>query len=116
MPKLTHNDIMSLQMLKFEGGEVVATADDLRTFTLVFANGSVHPDFYNLLRSSALLYQTIQRNIEAVEALEHLAEVAGANQLLPTLLNLMSGMKLAQTVAVEGIEFVANQMNAHKKG
>lgn len=115
IPQLTHAEIMSLQLLRFNGGEIVATADDLKTFTIVFVKDSVNEGFYNLLRASALMYQTLQRNIEAIEALEHLADVAGAHQLSPTLLNLASGIRLAQTVATEGIEHVADQMNAHMK-
>jgi hypothetical protein len=87
-------------------GNVFATFDEGKTATLVFTRESVHPDFFNLLRTAVLLYQTSQHTAVLIDNLVSMAETANADILVPPLLNANASTVVVREAAVKGIETI----------
>lgn len=101
---LTHDDIMKLKLVKFPDGEIVSVDTDNKTGELVFANGTVHEEYYNLLRASAVLYQTLHFQGVALQQLVEAAEAIGADGIVPTLNQMKGPIEFALLLAEQGVE------------
>lgn len=100
---LTHDEIMQTNFV-MQDEHVYCTNPDNKLLTLVFTRESVHPAFFNILRAALLLYQTSQHTSVMLEGLVELAEQAGADQLVPPLLNAGATTKVVRDAAIVGIE------------
>lgn len=107
MTKLTHEQIMALRMIRLEDGEstgaIIATTNT-EELNVVFTVDSVHKSYYNLLRASAFMYQTLNAQKECLQSLVDFLEAQGIDSLVATLLTLQSTLEIAQQTAVSGVE------------
>ena len=101
---LTHEQLMQANLVTNERGEVFATFDNGKTAVLIFTRDSVHADFFNVLRTAVLLYQTSQHTSTLLDNLVTMAEDAGADILVPPLMNASASTSVVRNAAVEGIE------------
>jgi len=108
---LNHEQIMNAMLLQLEGGVVIEYEQSVEQARVVFTQHSVNPDYFNLLRASAVLYQTNQKQIEAVQAMIDLARQVGATGIIPPLEEMLTGLRLAKRIALEGVEGMANDVN-----
>lgn len=109
---LKHEQIMNAMLLQLEGGVVIEYEQSVEQARVVFTQHSVNADYFNLLRASAVLYQTNQKQIEAVEAMVALAEQVGATGIIAPLCEMLTGLRLAKEIALEGVEGIAEGVNA----
>lgn len=109
---LKHEQIMNAMLLQLEGGVVIEYEQSVEQARVVFTQHSVNPDYFNLLRASAVLYQTNQKQIEAVQAMIDLAQQVGATGIITPLEEMMLGLTLAKKIAIEGVEGIAEGVNA----
>ncbi len=101
---LNHDQMMKLKLVRFPDGEVVNLDTENNTGQVVFAEGSVDPDFYNLLRGSAILYQTLSYEKEQLDALIEAAKAVNADAIVPKLEEMLAPVEFALTIAVQGVE------------
>ncbi len=99
-----HETIMKAKFVRFPEGEVVNVDTESKTGQVVFVEGSVDGCFYNLLRSSAILYQTMAYEKEQLEALIDAAKAIGADAIVPKLEEMLAPVEFALTIAVHGVE------------
>ncbi len=106
---LTHAEIMRTDFHKVG---VVLFAHDRKTdgACVVAIPQAIEPKFENLLRSSALLYQQLTRQYEALQTLIDACEHQGVTDLVPTFTGLQDAIMLAQRCAVEGPERVGLEL------
>jgi len=109
---LKHEQIMNAMLLQLEGGIVIEYEQSVEQARVVFTQHSVQPDYFNLLRASAVLYQTNQKQIEAVESMVALAEQVGATGIIAPLCEMLTGLRLAKQIALEGVEGIAESVTA----
>lgn len=87
---------------------VDAPTDELET---VFRQSAIAPEFFNLVRSSALMYQQLTAQFNYLESLLALADAAEADEAFKRQIGLaQNGILLAQQAAREGIEAVARML------
>lgn len=109
---LKHEQIMNAMLLQLEGGVVIEYEKSVEQARVVFTQHSVNPDYFNLLRASAVLYQTNQKQIEAVKAMIDLAQQVGATGIIAPLQEMMLGLTLTKRIALEGVEGIAEDVTA----
>lgn len=109
---LKHEQIMNAMLLQLEGGVVIEYEQSVEQARVVFTQHSIDGDYFNLLRASAVLYQTNQKQIEAVRAMIDLAQQVGATGIIAPLEEMMLGLTLAKKIALEGVEGIAEGVNA----
>lgn len=102
---LTHDQIMQTNFV-MQDGNVFATNPDNKSLTLIFTKESVHPEFFNILRASLLLYQTSQHCATMIDGLIGLAEAAGADQIVQPMLNANATTEVVRRAAIVGIEAI----------
>lgn len=101
-------------MIRMEDGTIVDMNPDLMGMVIVLTEQSVGKEYYNLLRASAFLYQTIELQFKAIEQTIDLAESVGADGVVPALLQLQQGMHIGKRIALEGYESVAKSLQQPK--
>lgn len=103
---LTHDEIMKAKLVRFVDGEVVNVDTETNTGQMVFAEGSVDPEFYNLLRSSAVLYQTLSYEREQLKALIDVMQSLGEDgqAIIEKFEEMLGPIEFALSIAVTGIE------------
>ena len=106
---LTHEQIMKLRLVRFPAGEVVSLATEDKTGELVFAEASVHPQYYNLLRASAVLYKTLHYQGVAMAQLVKAAKAIGADGIIPSFDEMRGRIEFALTLAEQGVEAYVQQ-------
>lgn len=109
---LKHEQIMNAMLLQLEGGVVIEYEQSVEQARVVFTQHSINGDYFNLLRASAVLYQTNQKQIEAVEAMVALAEQVGATGIIAPLCEMLTGLRLAKQIALDGVESMAENVQA----
>ena len=114
---MEHAQIESYWLVKDETGSVLAiNTRDFESPKLVFTEQSVAPEWFNVLRASAVMYQQLSHQFQALQSLIDLGELVGVNeQLLSHFNNMQNGILLAQRVAIEGVEKVAVAIDAQNK-
>ena len=114
---LTHNDIMNCWLVRDENGNVLQiNTEQFAAPKLVLTEQSVSPEWFNVLRASAAMYQQLSHQFQALQALIELGETAGVNEeLLSHFTNMQNGILLAQLVAIEGVEKVSAYIDAQNK-
>ncbi len=114
---MEHAQIESYWLVKDETGNVLAiNTQDFEAPKLVLTEGSVAPEWFNVLRASAVMYQQLTLQYKGLEALIELGETAGVNEeLLSHFTNMQNGILLAQLVAIEGVEKVSASIDAQNK-
>ena len=114
---LTHNDIMNCWLVRDENGNVLQiNTEQFAAPKLVLTEQSVAPEWFNVLRASAVMYQQLTLQYKALQALIELGETAGVNEeLLSHFTNMQNGILLAQLVAIEGVEKVSASIDAQNK-
>ena len=114
---ITHNEVMACWLVRDENGNVLqVNTEQFAAPKLVLTEQSVSPEWFNVLRASAAMYQQLTHQFQALQSLIDLCELAGVNQeLLSHFTNMQNGILLAQRVAIEGVENVAVAIDAQKK-
>lgn len=114
---MEHTQIENYWLVKDETGNVLAiNTQDFEAPKLVFTEQSVAPEWFNVLRASAVMYQQLSHQFQALQSLIDLGEIVGVNEeLLSHFNNMQNGILLAQRVAIEGVEKVAVAIDAQKK-
>lgn len=114
---LTHNDVMNCWLVRDENGNVLqVNTEQFAAPKLVLTEQSVSPEWFNVLRASAAMYQQLSHQFQALQALIDLGEIVGVNEeLLSHFTNMQNGILLAQRVAIEGVEKVSASIDAQKK-
>lgn len=114
---LTHNDVMNCWLVRDEMGNVLqVNTEQFAPPKLVLTEQSVSPEWFNVLRASAAMYQQLSHQFQALQALIDLGEIVGVNEeLLSHFTNMQNGILLAQRVAIEGVEKVSASIDAQKK-
>lgn len=114
---MEHAQIESYWLVKDETGNVLAiNTQDFEAPKLVLTEGSVAPEWFNVLRASAVMYQQLTLQYKALQAFIELGETAGVNEeLLSHFTNMQNGILLAQLVAIEGVEKVSASIDAQNK-
>ena len=114
---MQHNEIERYWLVKDETGNVLAiNTQDFEAPKLVLTKQSVAPEWFNVLRASAVMYQQLTLQYKALQALIELGETAGVNEeLLSHFTNMQNGILLAQLVAIEGVEKVSASIDAQNK-
>ena len=72
---------------------------------------SVGNGYYNLLRASAFLYQTVELHSQAIQAMIDVCEENGQDHVVPGLLSLLQGLDIGKQIATVGVEEVARRLN-----
>ena len=114
---VTHKDVMECWLVRDEMGNVLqVNTEQFAAPKLVLTEGSVSPEWFNVLRASAVMYQQLSHQFQALQSLIDLGEIVGVNEeLLSHFNNMQNGILLAQRVAIEGVENVAVAIDAQKK-
>lgn len=106
---LTHAEIMRTDFANSDGVVIAHDRQNGGVFVALVKQGSNERSF-NLLRASALLYQQLTRQYEALQALIDACEHQGALDLVPTFTGLQDAIMLAQRCAVDGVERVGLEL------
>lgn len=101
---LEHDEIMKAKLVRFPDGQVVNVDTEANTGQLVFAEGSVDPNFYNLLRASPILYQTLSYERDQLNALIEASKAIGADAIIPKLEEMLAPIEFSLNIAVQGVE------------
>lgn len=101
---LTHDQIMKLKLTRFKNGEIVNVDTERKEGEIVFEQNSVHPEYYNLLRASGVLYGTLHYQGVALQQLIEVCKQVGATDLIPTLEQMKSPIEFALALAEHGVE------------
>ena len=114
---MEHAQIESYWLVKDETGNVLAiNTQDFEAPKLVLTEQSVAPEWFNVLRASAVMYQQLTLQYKALQALIELGETAGVNEeLLSYFTNMQNGILLAQLVAIKGVEKVGGMLDKQPK-
>ena len=102
---MQHAELMRTTFVTVDG-QVFATADDGKSHTLVFTRESVNPAFFDVLRSSLILYQALFNTQTVVGQMAEIAESVDVDKLAIPLMNVAAAIDVARRVSVEGIESV----------
>ena len=114
---MNHQDLAKYWLIRDDEGNVLSVnTEEAEPVKIVFTEGSVAPEWYNVLRASGAMYQQLTLQYKALQALIELGETAGVNEeLLSHFTNMQNGILLAQLVAIEGVEKVSASIDAQNK-
>ena len=114
---MNHQDLAKYWLIRDDEGNVLSVnTEEAEPVKIVFTEGSVAPEWFNVLRASAVMYQQLTLQYKALQALIELGETAGVNEeLLSHFTNMQNGILLAQLVAIEGVEKVSASIDAQNK-
>ena len=115
---MEHAQIESYWLVKDETGNVLAiNTQDFEAPKLVLTEGSVAPEWYNVLRASGAMYQQLTAQYNALQDLIDLSEtVTGPNNpIIRNFIELQNAILLTQQVAREGVENVAVMLDKQPK-
>ena len=114
---MNHQDLAKYWLIRDDEGNVLSVnTEEAEPAKIVFTEGSVAPEWFNVLRASAVMYQQLSHQFQALQSLIDLGEIVGVNEeLLSHFNNMQNGILLAQRVAIEGVENVAVAIDAQKK-
>lgn len=111
---LNHNEIIASKFVRMNDGTVVDMNPALPVFTAVMTESSVGNGYYNLLRASGMMYTTLHLQFEALGRMIDFAEAVGADNIVPELLQMQTGINVGMRVALEGIERVSESLQNKK--
>lgn len=114
---VTHKEIMECWLVRDENGNVLqVNTEQFAAPKLVLTEQSVSPEWFNVLRASAVMYQQLSHQFQALQSLIDLGEIVGVNEeLLSHFNNMQNGILLAQRVAIEGVEKISASIDAQNK-
>ena len=114
---MNHQDLAKYWLIRDDEGNVLSVnTEEAEAAKIVFTEGSVAPEWFNVLRASAVMYQQLTLQYKALQALIELGETAGVNEeLLSHFTNMQNGILIAQLVAIEGVEKVSASIDAQNK-
>lgn len=105
---MNHFDIERNWLIKGKDGDVLAMDIEKGDAKIVFMKESVAPEWYNILRASALMYHELSNICEGLQELIDISEAAnGADDTtIKNYIQLQNSILLTQQVAREGVENV----------
>lgn len=112
---LTHQQIIDAKLIRNDDGTIVDMNPALSQPVAVMTLTSVGNGYYNLLRSSAFLYQTVELHSKAIQTMIDQYEAAGMDSVVPALLSLLQGLDIGKQIACDGVEVVAKRLNFKPK-
>ncbi len=108
---LTHEQIIAAKLVRLPCGAVVDMNPTLPEQVVVMTKQSVGEEYYNVLRASTFLYQTVELHSRAIQVMIDACEAEGYDNLVPGLLSLLQGLDIGKRVALDGVEVVAKRLN-----
>ena len=108
---LTHQQIIDAKLIRNEDGSIVDMNPALPCPIVVMTPTSVGNGYYNLLRASSFLYQTVELHSQAIQTMIDQYEAAGLDSVVPGLLSLLQGLDIGKQIARDGVEVVAKRLN-----
>lgn len=115
---MQHDEIERYWLVKDEAGNVLAiNTQDFEAPKLVLTEQSVAPEWFNVLRASAVMYQQLTLQYKALQDLIDLSETATGpnNPIIRNFIELQNAILLTQQVAREGVENVAVMLDKQPK-
>ncbi len=115
---MQHNEIERYWLVKDEDGNVLAiNTQDFEAPKLVLTEQSVAPEWFNVLRASAVMYNQLSAQYNALQDLIDVSEtVTGPNNpIIRTFIELQNAILLTQQVAREGVEKVGGMLDKQPK-
>lgn len=109
---LNHKQILEAKFIRNEQtGAIVDMNPAMSSPVVVMTPTSVGNGYYNLLRSAAFLYQTVELHSKAIQTMIDVYEAAGQDSVVPGLLTLLQGLDIGKQIALNGVEDVAKRLN-----
>jgi hypothetical protein len=107
---LTHEQLMKACLFVSEEGHVFEVDTQTEELTLVFTTTSVNPEYLNLFRASAVMYQTIHHQLEAVEFMLAASIQNHIDALVMPFEAMKKSLTLTKAAVLEGIENVVKTL------
>ena len=115
---MNHQDLAKYWLIRDDEGNVLSVnTEEAEPAKIVFTEGSVAPEWYNVLRASGAMYQQLTAQYNALQDLIDLSEtVTGPNNpIIRNFIELQNAILLTQLVAIEGVEKVSASIDAQNK-
>ena len=115
---MNHQDLAKYWLIRDDEGNVLSVnTEEAEPAKIVFTEGSVAPEWYNVLRASGAMYQQLTAQYNALQDLIDLSEtVTGPNNpITRNFIELQNAILLTQQVAREGVENVAVMLDKQPK-
>jgi len=115
---MKHEDFSKYWLLRDDEGNVLQiNTEEAEQAKIVFTEGSVAPEWYNVLRASGAMYQQLTAQYNALQDLIDLSEtVTGPNNpIIRNFIELQNAILLTQQVAREGVEKVGGMLDKQPK-
>ena len=115
---MNHQDLTKYWLIRDDEGNVLSVnTEEAEPAKIVFTEGSVAPEWYNVLRASGAMYQQLTAQYNALQDLIDLSEtVTGSNNpIIRNFIELQNAILLTQQVAREGVEKVGGMLDKQPK-
>ena len=106
---MNHQDLAKYWLIRDDEGNVLSVnIEEAEPAKIVFTEGSVAPEWYNILRASGTMYNQLSAQYNALQDFIDLSEtVTGPNNpIIRSFIELQNAILLTQQVAREGVENV----------
>ena len=100
-------DLPTLLRQNLVGGRYIIDGDT--SYMLIDANankvvGGCEAEWYNPLRATGLVHKHIEQTLKSLDELAIVCENAKQDEIASTIYTIAAGLRLAQRVAIEGVE------------
>lgn len=115
---MKHEDFSKYWLLRDDEGNVLSVnTEEAEPAKIVFTEGSVAPEWYNVLRAAGAMYNQLSAQYNALQDLIDVSEsVTGPNNpIIRTFIELQNAILLTQQVAREGVESVGAMLDKQPK-
>lgn len=115
---MNHQDLAKYWLIRDDEGNVLSVnTEEAEPAKIVFTEGSVAPEWYNVLRASGAMYQQLTAQYNALQDLIDLSEtVTGPNNpIIRNFIELQNAILLTQQVARDGVEKVGAMLDRQPK-
>lgn len=80
-------------------------------FRLICNKANVHPDWFNVMRASGLMYQQLENQAQSLQELAEICTQADLKLLAGELQSMLQAIRLTQRCALEGVETCVAKFN-----
>lgn len=115
---MNHQDLAKYWLIRDDEGNVLSVnTEEAEAPKVVFTEGSVAPEWYNVLRAAGAMYNQLSAQYNALKDLIDVSEsVTGPNNpIIRTFIELQNAILLTQQVAREGVESVGAMLDKQPK-
>lgn len=113
---LTHDEIMQKMILQapFKDGTAAIDYQGGRLLgdqVILFTDQTVHPEFFNLLSASVVMYRTLSQVSDALEKMCEVAKANCAKDAMKSFQELATVINVSMLIATYGISVIANKLD-----